>query len=136
MTSVLIVEDEESLADPLAFLLRKDGSVQRLHTEDAVLGAIPEWNYHESSVALETGDHLIAVTDGLLEATDGEGREIGEEGVLDIAAGCLEQTAPAMLAAVLGSLGQKDELEDDTTALILVTGECPEADTSIASPDS
>src|SRR4029077_3927776 len=25
MTSVLIVEDEESLADPLAFLLRKDG---------------------------------------------------------------------------------------------------------------
>ena len=25
MTSVLIVEDEESLADPLAFLLRKEG---------------------------------------------------------------------------------------------------------------
>lgn len=25
MTTVLIVEDEESLADPLAFLLRKEG---------------------------------------------------------------------------------------------------------------
>ena len=25
MTSVMIVEDEESLADPLAFLLRKEG---------------------------------------------------------------------------------------------------------------
>ena len=25
MTNVLIVEDEESLADPLAFLLRKEG---------------------------------------------------------------------------------------------------------------
>ena len=31
MTSVLIVEDEESLADPLAFLLRKEGFEASAH---------------------------------------------------------------------------------------------------------
>src|SRR5437588_1113970 len=33
MTSVLIVEDEESLADPLAFLLRKEGFEARVVTD-------------------------------------------------------------------------------------------------------
>ncbi len=34
MTSVLIVEDEESLADPLAFLLRKEGGFEATVVSD------------------------------------------------------------------------------------------------------
>ena len=36
MTSVLIVEDEESLADPLAFLLRKEGFEATVVADGAV----------------------------------------------------------------------------------------------------
>jgi phosphoserine phosphatase RsbU/P len=104
-----------------AFLMRKNGQVERLQTEDALLGAIPSWQYHESSVRLEAGDRLLAVTDGLLEATDQDGRELGEEGLLRRALASRHQSVAEMLKLLLEDtfVVPAEGLRDDTTALLL-----------------
>jgi phosphoserine phosphatase RsbU/P len=104
-----------------AFLIRKSGDVERLQTEDALLGGIPSWQYHESSVHLQVGDRLLAVTDGLLEATDAEGNEIGEEGILRRALPARHHSAAEMLKLLLEEtfVVPAGGLADDTTALLL-----------------
>jgi sigma-B regulation protein RsbU (phosphoserine phosphatase) len=104
-----------------AFLIRADGFVERLHTDDALLGGIPSWRYHQRSVDLHGGDRLIAVTDGLLEANDCAGEEIGEEGLLRRALACRHLTPSEILQKVVdAAVGERPEdLKDDTTALVL-----------------
>jgi phosphoserine phosphatase RsbU/P len=104
-----------------AFLIRKSGEVERLQTEDALLGGIPSWQYHESSVRLQAGDRLLAVTDGLLEATDADGNELGEEGLLRRALAVRHHSAAEMLRLLLEEtfVVPADGLKDDTTALLL-----------------
>lgn len=50
MTSVLIVEDEESLADPLAFLLRKEGFEVRIAVDGP--SALEEFEAHGADIVL------------------------------------------------------------------------------------
>jgi sigma-B regulation protein RsbU (phosphoserine phosphatase) len=104
-----------------AFLVRKNGTVERLQTEDALLGAIPSWEYHENSVRLEGGDRLLAVTDGLLESGDAEGNELGEEGLINRALACCHLSATEILKQILEAslVVPPDGLRDDTTALVL-----------------
>lgn len=104
-----------------AFLIKRDGSINRLQSNDALLGAIPSWFYHECGVTLEGGDRLIAVTDGLLESTDSNGNELGEEALLQHALACRDQASLAMLNHIMeGSLHQAGEhFQDDTTAVVV-----------------
>jgi sigma-B regulation protein RsbU (phosphoserine phosphatase) len=107
-----------------AFIFKQDGSVERLHSDDALLGAIPSWSYHEGTARLEAGDRLIAVTDGLLESCDADGNEIGEEGLLQRALRCRHEFGAVMVKQILeGALQHCSELKDDTTALVLSVDE-------------
>jgi sigma-B regulation protein RsbU (phosphoserine phosphatase) len=102
-------------------LIRADGSIERLQTDDALLGGIPSWRYHQLSVELHTGDRLIAVTDGLLEAADAAGEELGEKGVLERALACRHLSARGILKQILEDVivDRASGLKDDTTALVL-----------------
>jgi sigma-B regulation protein RsbU (phosphoserine phosphatase) len=108
-----------------AFILKQNGSVERLHSDDALLGAIPSWSYHEGTARLEAGDRLIAVTDGLLESCDAEGNEIGEEGLLQRALACRHEFGAVMLKQILEDALQHcgERPKDDTTALVLSVDE-------------
>jgi sigma-B regulation protein RsbU (phosphoserine phosphatase) len=104
-----------------AFLIRADGSIERLQTDDALLGGITSWRYHQLSVELQTGDRLIAVTDGLLEAADAAGEELGEKGLLERALACRHLSARGILKQILEDVivDRASGLKDDTTALVL-----------------
>jgi phosphoserine phosphatase RsbU/P len=108
-----------------AFLLKRDGSIERLHSNDALLGAIPSWSYHDCTVRLESGDRLIVVTDGLLESTDSNGNEFGEEALLKSALACRNQLGIAMLNQILEDALRHagEQLQDDTTALVVAVEE-------------
>jgi sigma-B regulation protein RsbU (phosphoserine phosphatase) len=108
-----------------AFMLKRDGSVERLQSDDALLGAIPLWSYHEGTARFESGDRLIAVTDGLLESCDEDGNEIGEEGLLRRALTCRHRSSEAILHQVLEDAVRHcaGQLKDDTTALVLAVDE-------------
>jgi phosphoserine phosphatase RsbU/P len=67
-------------------VIRRDGSMHWLETGGAPVGLFADSEYRVGIVTLETGDLLIAFTDGLIEATNQDGEEWGVQGLLKVAA--------------------------------------------------
>jgi len=65
-------------------LTRKDGAQVRLEEGGLILGIFQEHSYEEGEIELRPGDRLVMFTDGLSEAVDGEGKEFGEERVVEL----------------------------------------------------
>jgi serine phosphatase RsbU (regulator of sigma subunit) len=86
------------------------------------LGIDDETRYHQFSVALGPEDIVLFYTDALSEATDPDGRMLGEEGLLALAQSLdrdeLQRPGPALLAAVDRYRGTRPA-DDDTTLLSL-----------------
>jgi sigma-B regulation protein RsbU (phosphoserine phosphatase) len=60
-------------------LARANGECERLSSDDVVLGTVPGWAYHENVADLRPGDRLVLFTDGITEAANSDGVELGEE---------------------------------------------------------
>ena len=60
------------------YLLRKAG-VQELSTGGMVIGLFAQASYEEAKVDLQSGDVLVAFTDGVTEALNTTEEEYGEE---------------------------------------------------------
>jgi phosphoserine phosphatase RsbU/P len=88
------------------------------------LGVIRHTEYPQFATRLERGDVVISYTDALIEATDGAGKQLGEEGLLklvrsiEVAGRTPEQIGRALLDAVERHRG-KPHADDDTTLLVL-----------------
>jgi sigma-B regulation protein RsbU (phosphoserine phosphatase) len=67
-------------------LIRRDGSMHSLETGGAPVGLFADSEYEEGSLKLETGDLVIAFTDGLIEAANRAGEEWGVQALLQAAA--------------------------------------------------
>jgi sigma-B regulation protein RsbU (phosphoserine phosphatase) len=61
------------------FVLGRDGSMKELTAGGMVLGLFPGAQYEAGSVQLQSGDHLVLFTDGVVEALNTEGEEFGQE---------------------------------------------------------
>jgi len=66
-------------------VIRRDGTTNWLETGGAPVGLLADSEFKEGMVKLETGDLLIAFTDGLTEATNQNGEEWGVRGLLKAA---------------------------------------------------
>ncbi len=107
---------------PHAFILRADGTAERLPAGAPPLGLVPvtpacaetTWNAGE--------DLLVVFTDGISEATDASGRMLGEEPVLAAARGARERGPDAVVAAVFDALhahtGGKPPRDDLTLVVV------------------
>lgn len=69
-----------------------------------VLGVLPEAPFEEGSVQLETGDLLLAYTDGVTEAFNAQDEEFGEERLLAAVLQNLEQPSAAICTSVADSV--------------------------------
>ena len=66
---------------PAARIIRADGRVERaLERTGPILGVIPGAEWTETSCVLETGDRLVLVTDGVLEARNESGEMLEDDG--------------------------------------------------------
>jgi phosphoserine phosphatase RsbU/P len=65
-------------------LLVHDGSASLLQVTGTVVGLFPAMNYEEQSVRIESGDLLIAYTDGITEPENDYGEEFGTERLADV----------------------------------------------------
>lgn len=65
-----------------AQLVRRGGETVSLCGEGAVLGVLPDWNYRNNRLQLQSGDRLVLFTDGVTEAEDSYGTEFGEDRVV------------------------------------------------------
>lgn len=106
-------------AEP-ALLLRASGEDLTLREGGLPLGVAAKAEYVSQMAALEVGDVLLIVTDGLTEARQGA-RFLGEQGVAEIArrasaAGGLAEMGEAILAGAQGYAGGL--LHDDACLLL------------------
>jgi phosphoserine phosphatase RsbU/P len=82
-------------------LLRASGVVISLKEGGTPLGIMPDRNYVDTEVPLESGDRLILYTDGLTEAMDAEEQEFGETRLLEMAKRNMALSAADLIAALM-----------------------------------
>jgi len=104
-----------------AQLARRTGETVSLCGEGAVLGVLPDWNYRNNRLQLESGDRLVLYTDGVTEAENSYGTEFGEDRVVqalqDSAGHSAEEVRRALMEAVTGYCS--GNFRDDATVVVL-----------------
>jgi len=109
-----------SAGHPAMLLRRADGRVEELPSTGMPLGLFPDTIYHHRSLELARDDLLLLFTDGLVEATNDQGEEVGSrwlEGVLRATEGHLPETTRAIYRR-FSQLTDRDATEDDLTYLL------------------
>ncbi len=103
------------------FVMRSDGSHERLRVGGAVLGVFDGRNYELGSAQLLPGDRVVLFTDGVTEACNLSGEEFGEVRLL----GLLEEhrmlSADRLQAKILAVVAEFSggRRQDDATLLVL-----------------
>lgn len=101
-------------------LVRKDGSHDRLRTEDAVLGTLPHWKYRQREQNLQSGDRLVLFTDGITECFDPAGAEFGEEQLSQLVAANVHLSAEQLQQLIIESVKSHSGIRfnDDATLIV------------------
>lgn len=103
------------------FVVRADGSFERLNPGGMVLGVMPEGGYEQGQVEIRPGDRFVFYTDGLTEARSASGEEFGDERLIQAARGVRHLDAPAIETAVRHAVEAfaGETLEDDATLIVV-----------------
>jgi sigma-B regulation protein RsbU (phosphoserine phosphatase) len=90
---------------------------------DLPLGLIPGTGYTQTAIRFEPGDLLLLYTDGISEARDESGTQLGLERLLSIARNLPTKSASeagkGLLAAVAGFRGPAPSTDDETILALL-----------------
>ncbi len=86
-------------------MLLRDGGRQviRLAAGGTVIGLFENASWTEETVRLSPGDYLVAYSDGISEAFNGDDEEFGEGRLMTAAAACLSLDAAAAVARLLAA---------------------------------
>jgi predicted permease len=109
------------------FLVRaSDGgtTVVELAAGGTVIGLFEETTYESASVALQSGDLLVAFTDGVTEALDASGNEFGEERLTDLLRSVrgapADDVASHLAAAMTAWIGGAEQHDDLTFVVVAI----------------
>jgi sigma-B regulation protein RsbU (phosphoserine phosphatase) len=107
------------------FVMRSDGSHERLREGGAVLGVFASRNYEMGSAQLSSGDRVILFTDGVTEACNAAGEEFGEARLLHLLNAHRTLSADELQAKILAVVAEFSggRRQDDATLLVLAVGE-------------
>lgn len=86
-------------------LLVRNGQVQAIRLEGVPLGLIPDTQYDETTIDLETGDVVLFASDGILESANAAQEEFG----------------PVRLAALLSAISQGDSAREIAEQILAAT---------------
>ena len=122
-----IDQEERSLVysnaghNPPLLLRAADGSVERLAEGGVVMGVFPEAAFAQARVALAAGDRLLFFTDGITEATDAAGEELGEAQLAAVATAARDRSAENLKDHVLAHLAEftGGRFGDDATLIVV-----------------
>src|SRR5262249_38168889 len=102
---------------------RKDGErVRRLDVGGMVLGIFCDLEFEEEEIQLESGDALVAFTDGVIEAGNPFGEEFGEDRLIETLLENSGLPAAGIESRILRAVEDwtaEAEQEDDLTLVIL-----------------
>jgi sigma-B regulation protein RsbU (phosphoserine phosphatase) len=103
------------------FVVRSDGSHERLREGGAVLGVFDSRNYEMGSMQLSQGDRVILFTDGVTEASNPAGEEFGEARLLRLLEDHRALSANELQAKILTVVAEFSggRWQDDATLVVL-----------------
>jgi phosphoserine phosphatase RsbU/P len=105
-------------------LLRKNGTTE-LTESDLLLGVVARAEFVNRQLQLEPGDSLVLYTDGVTEARNEEGDDLGSsllaDALTDLHGADAETIAAAVHETVLTHVGEA-EMDDDVTLLVISRG--------------
>jgi phosphoserine phosphatase RsbU/P len=103
-------------------ILVRNGAAELLEVTGTVVGAFPFADYEEKQVQIESGDLLVAYTDGIVEPENEYGEMFGEQRLTDLLVKNADRDSPEIIARVMEAVGQwtgvTAELADDMTMLV------------------
>lgn len=102
-------------------VIRRD-SYEFLEVTGSVVGAFPSLHYEEQSVPLESGDLLVAYTDGITEPENAYGEDFGAERLAEVVMRHRAAEPIEIVAKVLEAVRHwdtSDEQADDMTLMIV-----------------
>jgi sigma-B regulation protein RsbU (phosphoserine phosphatase) len=102
-------------------ILMRNGNFEKLEPNGTVVGAFPIAKYGEATVQLETGDILVAYTDGIVEPENRYGEMFGDDRFQDLLGKYAHAESEEMMARVMEAVIQwtgSSELQDDMTMLV------------------
>lgn len=87
-----------------------------------MLGPLTSASYERGFVRLEAGDMLVLFTDGIVEATDPEGHELGSDALAALVASLRELPAAEIVDRVLAEVDRftADAPQSDDRTLVIV----------------
>jgi sigma-B regulation protein RsbU (phosphoserine phosphatase) len=102
-------------------ILVSHGTARSMEAGGAALGVFPEWKYENANLALEPGDRLLLVTDGITEAYGPDEVEFGEEKLAEAALRNSRRTAAEMSRLLLEEVSSfcESRFHDDATLLVI-----------------
>jgi sigma-B regulation protein RsbU (phosphoserine phosphatase) len=103
-------------------LRRRSGLIERLEVGGMPLGIMEQAPYQSGELTIETGDWLVAFTDGVIEAENSARQEYGEERFLTMLHSGVMLTPAMLLNSVLADLDQfvgSAPQHDDVTCVLL-----------------
>ena len=103
-------------------LLRGDGTIEVLEPTGGVLGVHEDFLYEERSLQLNRGDLILLYTDGLTEAEDAGGEQLGDSRLNDLIRKYKSdpiEALPELLHNEVQRFCGRHELEDDFTIIAL-----------------
>lgn len=100
---------------------RADGSVEFVGHGGYPIGLIEDADYRTIEVRLSPGDRLFLMSDGITEAPDADGCELGAEGLAQIMRLCRPQRGPGFLDAVMAHVDAHagGEFPDDVSGALI-----------------
>jgi predicted ester cyclase len=111
-----------SAGHPPPLVVRRGGGIERLSTGGPMLGVFPAAEFPDYTCRLESGDSVVAFSDGVTEATRLDGAEFGEERLIAAAQAnrALAPTAlvDALFDAVRDFAGDVPPKDDITVAVV------------------
>ncbi|MCL4811503.1 MAG: SpoIIE family protein phosphatase [Vicinamibacteraceae bacterium] len=105
-------------------VLRGAGGVERLRVTAGAIGMYEPWSCETEEITIAQGDLLVLFSDGLTEALDARGRELGEAGLLALVEAHRQQPLPVLIDRVIDAVIDfaGGDQQDDLT-LVAVRGE-------------
>ena len=101
-------------------LLRRDNTLERLHSTSTVLGLFREWSCTIQECGLCQADTLALYTDGVTESFNEAGEEFGEHRLIEALQKNREQAPDDMIASVVSEVQRfsAQEQYDDITLVV------------------
>jgi sigma-B regulation protein RsbU (phosphoserine phosphatase) len=112
----------ENAGHCLPVLVRADGSVEMPASYSGVLGVFTHWTFQDTMVQMHSGDCLVLMTDGILEAADAHEEEFGYRRLIEVVTKHRSSGVHGIREAIMDAVSAFCNGKfDDDASLIVVT---------------